>query len=140
MARAAGCVAGGSAGLLDLIEEHRAEFTFDFRRYFRLSLSDIGETITYGEAILLVFELRRESGSHTHMRMHGFTETMSLSQFTDMLLTQSFMNLLRGKNAQPIKLPIPWDAPDPNADVTPEQRADLEAQLERRSAFGSEHE
>jgi len=138
VAREAGCLGGGSAALLDLIEEHKPEFAFDFRRYFGIPLRDIGTSeCPYGEALLLLFELRKESGSHTHMRIHGFTETTALSQFTDMLLAQRILNYLRPENTPAIELPIPMERADPNADVTPERRAELRAQLQRRSAFAS---
>lgn len=135
MAREAAGLDGGSAALLELIEEHRREFTFDFRRYFGVSVDEVGRSIPYGEAWLLVLELRRESGSHTHMAWHGFTETASLADFAALRHAEWYMNAHRKPNTPLIELPRIWEAPDPNADVTPERRAELEAQLEQRSAF-----
>jgi hypothetical protein len=126
---------GGSAALLELIEEHRAGFTFDFRRYFGVPISEVGQSIPYGEAWLLILELRRESGSHTHMVRHGFTETSTLAEFAAIRHAEWFMNTHKKDNTPLIELPHVWDTPDPNADVTPERRAELRAQLERRSAF-----
>lgn len=126
---------GGSAALLELIEEHRPEFTFDFRRYFGVPLSEVGWSIPYGEAWLLILELRKESGSHTHMARHGFIETASLAEFAAIRHAEWYMNAHRKPNTPLIELPPIWTPPDPNADVTPERRAELEAQLERRSAF-----
>ncbi|WP_137843862.1 hypothetical protein [Microbacterium sp. 2FI] len=135
MAREAAGLRGGSAALLELIEEHRPEFTFDFRRYFGVSVNEVGWSIPYGEAWLLILELRRESGSHTHMLRHGFTETASLADFAAIRHAEWFMNSHKKDKAPLIELPHIWEPPDPNADVTPERRAELEAQLERRSAF-----
>lgn len=47
------------------------------------------------------------------------------------------MNVHRDREAskEPIKLPRPWSAVDPNADVTAEQRAELEQKLLARSAL-----
>jgi hypothetical protein len=128
---------GGSQALLELIEERRSVLTFDFRRYFNLPLSTVGESVTHGEAILLIRELQRESGSHTHMAVYGLTETASLADLAGILHAQKDLNrgLPRGK--KPVTLPFPWEQPDPNANVTPERRAELKAQLERRSAFAS---
>jgi hypothetical protein len=140
MAREAGRHAGGSAALLELIEEHKAAFTFDFRRYFGMPVSAIGREITYGEAWLLVLELRRESGSHMHMVRYGLTETATLADLAAIRHAEWYMNVHKKDNVPEIELPHPWEKPDPNADVTPEQRADLRAQLQRRSAFGPEHE
>jgi hypothetical protein len=128
---------GGSAALLELIEEHRPELTFDFRRYFGLSLRDIGESITYGEALHLVFELRKESGSHTHMARWHLSETASLADLATIRHAEWYMNGHKKENTPEIELPRPWQAPDPNADVTPERRAELKAQLQRRSAFAA---
>ena len=135
MAGEAAGLRGGSAALLELIEEHRPEFTFDFRRYFGVPLSAVGESIPYGEARLLIIELRKESGSHTHMVMHDFKETASLADFAAIRHAEWYMNAHRKLNTPPIELPPIWEPPDPNADVTPERRAELEAQLEARSAF-----
>lgn len=135
MGREAAGLGGGSAALLDLIEEHRPAFTFDFRRYFGVSVCEVGASIPYGEAWLLILELRKESGSHTHMVTHGFTETASLAEFAALRHAEWYMNVHRKPNTPPIELPTIWQPPDPNADVTPERRAELQAQLERRSAF-----
>lgn len=135
MAGEAAGIGGGSAALLELIEEHRPTFTFDFRRYFGVPLTVIGESIPYGEAWLLLLELRKESGSHTHMLKHGFTETASLADFAAIRHAEWYMNVHKREHTPDIELPHVWELPDPNADVTPERRAELEAQLERRSAF-----
>lgn len=79
--------------------------------------------------------MRRETGSHLHMVAYGFTETSSLAEFASIRHAEWYMNVHRKQNSQPIELPIPWAKPDPNADVTPERRAELKAQLQRRSAF-----
>lgn len=60
---------------------------------------------------------------------------MSLADLAQMLTAQRLINLYRPENSPAFKFPIPWEKQDPNADVTPERRAELEAQLERRSAF-----
>lgn len=135
MAREAAGHDGGSAALLELIEEHRPAFTFDFRRYFGVPLSEVGRSIPYGEAWLLIIELQRESGSHTHMLKHGFVESSSLADFAAITHAEWYMNVHRQPKTPLIELPRVWEKPNPNADVTPEQRAELEAQLARRSAF-----
>ena len=135
MEREAAGVRGGSAALLELIEEHKSVFTFDFRRYFGLPLSAIGDEVPFGEAWVLLLELRKESGSHTHMLRHDFSETGSLADFAAIRHAEWYMNVHRRANTPLIELPDIWAPPAPNADVTPERRAELEAQLERRSAF-----
>jgi hypothetical protein len=95
----------------------------------------VGRSIPYGEAWLLLMELRRESGSHTHMIRHGFAETASLADYAAIIHAEWYMNVHSEKDSPLIQLPHMWEKPDPNADVTDERRAELEAQLERRSAF-----
>ncbi len=56
----------------------------------------------------------------------------TMAEIIATLHAQGFLNYHRGKNDQPIRLPFPF--PDPDA-VTPEERAALEQQLQRRSAF-----
>lgn len=135
MAGEAAGIGGGSAALLELIEEHKSALTFDFRRYFKVPLSEVGESIPFGEAWLLILELRNESGSHTHMLRHGFVETGSLADFAAIHHAEWYMNGHREKNTPQIQLPRLWLPPDPNADVTPERRVELEAALESVSAF-----
>lgn len=84
---------------------------------------------------MLIQELRRESGSHLHMRWHGFSQTTSLGDLAQMLTAQRVVNLLRKEGTADFEFPVPWNRPDPNADVTPEMRADLEARLDAVSAF-----
>jgi hypothetical protein len=54
---------GGTCRLLELIEEHRAEITYDFRSRFNLSVLDIGGSVSFHEAALLVSILLRDTSS-----------------------------------------------------------------------------
>lgn len=100
-----------------------------------MPLSEIGESVTYGEAILLIRALRRQSGSQMHMVAYGLTETASLADLATILHAQKDLNRDLPRSRKPVTLPFPWEQPKPNADVTPARRAELEAQLARRSAF-----
>lgn len=82
-----------------------------------------------------MIELRKETGSHTHMDRHSFTETSSLAEIAAIRHAEWYMNVHRKANTPHIELPLPWAPPDPNADVTPERRAELEAALDAVSAF-----
>lgn len=59
----AGSLVGGSLRLLELIEEHPAEFAYDWRTRFGLSVEDIGTTVSYREACLLTTILLRDPSS-----------------------------------------------------------------------------
>jgi hypothetical protein len=69
------------------------------------------------------------------MKLHGLTQPASDADIATVLLASRVVNFLRGENDPAIELPTPWEKRDPNADVTPERRAELTAQLKRRSAF-----
>ena len=69
------------------------------------------------------------------MIRHGFTETSSIAEVAAIQHAEWFMNAHRAKDTPWIDLQRPWAPVDPNADVTPERRAELEAELNARSAF-----
>lgn len=128
---------GGSAALLDFIEEHRAALRFDFRHYLQIPLGEIGESVSFGEALDLVVELLKETGSHVVAELSGLTRSMSWADMAMVVLAEGYLNAHRDtkKQPKPVTLFELWEKRDTNADVTPERRRELEEQLERRSAF-----
>jgi hypothetical protein len=86
---------------------------------------------------MLVTELLRETGSHLHADATGLDFAASQADLATILHAEWFINANRDQKVlkEPIKLARPWLAKPPNADVTPARRAELERQLERRSAF-----
>jgi hypothetical protein len=71
------------------------------------------------------------------MLRHGLSETASLADLAAIRHAEWYMNVHKKDSTPEIELPRPWVVPDPNADVTPERRAELKAQLQRRSAFAA---
>ncbi|MFI8593727.1 hypothetical protein ACIGCK_04765 [Microbacterium sp. NPDC078428] len=69
--------------------------------------------------------------------MVGQDRAASQADVAAIIHAEAFMNVHRDpkKRRDPFTLPGPWSTKDPNADVTPERRAELEEQLGRRSAF-----
>lgn len=63
---------GGILGLLDLIEEHRAAFEYDWRARFGLSLGVVPEAMPWGEAIRLTDLLRRDPSSWLAASIEGW--------------------------------------------------------------------
>lgn len=63
MAGGLGCFAGGILELVDLIDEHRAEFDYDWRSRFHLPVDDIGYGMAWDEALRLTGRLRRDPSS-----------------------------------------------------------------------------
>lgn len=130
---------GGTFALLAFVEEHRTALRFDFRHLLHLSLDDIGVSVSFGEALDLVIGVLKETGSHVVAELVGLTRPLSWADMSVIVLTETYLNAHRDrkKAPKPITLFELWEKKDPNADVTPERRRELEQQLERRSAFAS---
>lgn len=127
---------GGSAALLELIEEHRAALRFDFRRYFGVSLDDVGLTIPFGEAIDLVNELKREWGSHLNAAIAEWDFPATYGEIIGAMHLESALNQFRAEGSKPATVLKPWRDKDAAPKVTAEEFAVLALQLEARSAFG----
>lgn len=130
---------GGTAALLEFVEEHRPALRFDFRHVLHIGLGEVGESVSFGEAIDLIVELMRETGSHIVADLTGLHRPMSWADIAMVTLAEAYLNAHRDvkKHPKPVQLFEVWVKQDPNADVTPERRRELEEQLERRSAFAS---
>lgn len=111
---------------------------WDFRRYLNLSIDRIGRDFTYGEAVDLILELMRETGSHLYAESSGYDRyAMSVGDLAALVHAEAYLNVNRDreKRKQPFDLGRPWGPKDPNADLTPEERAALIDQLRARSVF-----
>jgi hypothetical protein len=110
---------------------------WDFRRYLNLSIDRIGRDFTYGETVDLILELLRETGSHLYATTVGMQLAGSQAELATIWHAQGWLNYHRDrkKHREPFELPHPVGKSDPNADVTPEMRAELREQLMKRSAF-----
>lgn len=129
--------AGGIAALLAFVAEHERALTYDFRTRIHMPLSALGWEIPFGEGIHLVMELRRDTGSHTYASERGYDWVASYADISQMILAEWYMNVHRDRkqSPDPIHLPRPWPDQAPNADVTAEERAELEQKLLARSAL-----
>lgn len=79
----------------------------------------------------------KETGSHLFAEMRDYDWPASYADIAGILHAEWYMNVHRDTKAskEPIKLPRPWSDKDPNADVTAEERAELEQKLLARSAL-----
>lgn len=89
---------GGIAGLLDLIEEHRSAFEYDWRSRFGLPLRSVfrGE-MTWREALALTRELYRDPASHVSAAVAEWAHPMSREAFVladvyDVMAKANFKN------------------------------------------------
>lgn len=64
---------GGIAALADAIDAHRGAFEYDWRARFHLPLTEVGESMTYGEAWRLFLLLSADPSSHVAAAMNGWS-------------------------------------------------------------------
>lgn len=104
-----------------------------------MSWRDLGETFSYGEAIALVAELRREFASHFTASLNGWDWAVTWGEINTATHTEWFMNVNKDPklSREPIILPRPWSSKDKPEAVPDEERARLTKQLRDRSAFAS---
>ena len=126
---------GKTAALVAEVEAHRAELAYDFRHHLHVPLSEIGDGIPWDEACDLVAELGRQPGTHYWSVRNGFTRPTDWVELSGMLTAQRVINLTRGKDDEPIRLPIPIPDPNDNSDVTPERRDELVAYARDTAPF-----
>lgn len=103
-----GCPIGGILKLLELIEEHPAEFAYDFRSRFGLSIDDIGSSVSWREAVLLTAVLLREPDSWLQAVVNEWRFPVSKEWI---MLVQQFDAFLAANSKHPKPTPMPWQAP-----------------------------
>lgn len=126
-----GCTTGGILKLRELIEEHPAELAYDLRSRFSLSVEDIGNRITYLEAIYLVSVLERDPSSWLQAAKNEWTQPVS----KEWMILANVYDLLAAVNSK--KKPKPYPRPWPDSGTTrlgskkPQKRSDVITALER---------
>lgn len=127
---------GGTAALLALIDEHRAAVTWDLRRYHGLSIDDLGVVVSWREAIDLVNELIKETGSHLYAEQTGLRFAASQADLASILHAEAFVNANRdrAKSPEPFRLPSPLIEAGGEA-VSDEELAEGRALLKKYSMF-----
>lgn len=99
---------GGILWLLELIEEHPAEFAYDFRSRFNLSIDDIGFSVSYREALLLTSVLLRETDSWLQA---AYNEWQFPASKEWIMLVQQFDAFVAANSKNPKPTQMPWQAP-----------------------------
>jgi hypothetical protein len=107
----------------------------DFRR-LGLSVSEVGASVTYGEAAALVRELARRWDSHYTAAIQGWKYVSSYEGVMLASQLEAFVNANRDPKKQPFLVDRPWEETAGRAPKLPEgELLDLVAKLEARSAF-----
>lgn len=68
---------GGIVKVLELIEDHKAAFVYDFRDRFGLGLRDLGTTVPWVEVVYLVAVLLRDPSSWLQTSVAGWHHPIS---------------------------------------------------------------
>jgi hypothetical protein len=110
--------------------------TWDFRRYLGVPLSEVGGPVSHGEAIALIAEMGRETGSHLYADLAGFTVAATQADLASIIHAEWYINVHRDqKKSKPVELPKPFTREVAEEPVSDERRDELRAQLRARSAF-----
>jgi len=112
---------GGILKLRELIEEHPAELAYDFRSRFGLSFQEIGKSITYLEAILLVSVLMRDPSSWIVATHSGWEYPVS----REWIVNSHTYDLLAMANSGKGKKPKPYPNPFPDKSQVRSGKTDL---------------
>lgn len=95
--------------LLDLLDEHRGAFEFDWRSRFHLGVESIPTVIDWAEACRLVEVLMTDPSSQLAAAFMGWTHASTREELT--LRDLYDMQHQSKSKRKPKKLPRPWDRP-----------------------------
>lgn len=85
------CNAGGSIWLRELIETYPAELAVDFRSLFNISITDVGDTVSYKEAIYLISGLSDNPRSWFFCKLNQWDYPVTLEYLAILNLLDSFI-------------------------------------------------
>lgn len=94
---------GGTLALLELIEEHRGAFEYDWRTRFQLPLSSLPEAMGWDEALRMTLILRRDTTSQIAVAIEGWQHPIS----RDALAILDLYDATVAVNTDPKKRPKP---------------------------------
>jgi len=104
-----------------------------------VSVSEVGASVTYGEAAALIRELARVFGSHYAAARESwdFVPDEGYASFLLSSLLEGYIHTHRNEKdrGKPISIPRPWGDGKPSEKVSDEELEALLKQLEARSAF-----
>lgn len=103
------CISGGILWVLELIEDHKSAFAYDFRNRFQISYKEIGKTIAFDEALHLVMILMQDPTAWLSASMRKWQYPASY-EFIALAATYDIHAAVNSKN-KPKPFPRPWDEP-----------------------------
>ena len=97
---------GGIIAVLELIEDHKAAFVYDFRHRFGLGLGDLGTTVPWSEIVYLVAVLLRDPSSWLQVSFNKWQHPVSFEWATQ-AATYDLLAQVHSKR-KPKPYPRPW--------------------------------
>jgi hypothetical protein len=100
-----GCPTGGILAVLEILEDYKSAFVYDFRARFSLGLGDLGTTVPWSEVIHLVTVLLRDPTSWLQTAKKNWSHPISY----DWTIAAATYDLLAQVNSK--RKPKPWPRP-----------------------------
>lgn len=101
-----GCRRGGSLKVLEFLQDHPAEFAYDFRRKFNISIDDVGGSVSLRETVLLLAVLLREPDSWLQAVENQWKHPVSREWI---VATHTFdLHAAVNSSKKPKPYPAPW--------------------------------
>lgn len=100
------CKSGGILTVLEVIQNHRAAFVYDFRHRFGVGLDDLGESIPWSEVLLILTVLLRDPTSWLHTSVAKWHHPISF-EWTVGVATYDLLAQVYSKR-KPKPYPRPW--------------------------------
>ena len=113
--------AGGILAVVELTEDHRAAFIYDFRQRFDLGLSDLGNKVPWHEVVYLVAVLLRDPSSWLQTSVNKWHHPISY-EWAVQVATYDLLAQVNSKR-KPKPFPRPWDVKRNNRTGTVHQNA-----------------
>jgi len=99
------CTTGGILTVLELIEDYKPAFVYEFRARFHLGLADLGTTVPWEEVIYLVAVTMSDPTSWLQAAKHNWSPPIDYNW----TLAAATYDLLATVNSK--KKPKPWPRP-----------------------------
>lgn len=104
--------AGGIVALADLIDAHRGAFEYDWRARLHTPLSEVGKSMTWGEALRLTKEILLDPSAHVTASVYDWSHPVPWPAMVAMdaydLAHQVAWGQSGGKGSRPKPYPRPW--------------------------------
>ena len=122
------CSIGGILAVLQILEDYKHAFTYDFRARFGLGLADLGDKVPWSEVISLVAILMSDPTSWLQAAKHNWSHPITY-EWTLAAATYDLLATVNSKR-KPKAWPRPWASSTKNQ-KTRKIRSDAKSVLQQ---------